>query len=117
MKAGDRPEYEVKNTTNEQGDYIWLPNSLIVGVKGESSIQRYCLPYGVCEQTLTTDVNSFKVGNGIMPVTIGATTSGTRQVIGGTSSARPSASVGGVAKSQTIRRQIVPLKWYEQDSP
>lgn len=88
-----------------------------VGVKGESSIQRYCLPYGVCEQTLTTDVNSFKVGNGIMPVTIGATTSGTRQVIGGTSSARPSASVGGVAKSQTIRRQIVPLKWYEQDSP
>jgi hypothetical protein len=37
LKAGDRPEYEVKNTTNEQGDYIWLPNSLIVGVKGESS--------------------------------------------------------------------------------
>ncbi|MCL9675242.1 hypothetical protein L2096_03185 [Acinetobacter sp. ACZLY 512] len=88
-----------------------------VGVKGESSIHRYCLPYGVCEQILTTDVNSFKVGNGIMPVTIGAATNGTRQVIGGTSSARPSASVGGVAKSQTIRRQIVPLKWYEQDSP
>lgn len=37
LKAGDRPEYEVKNTTNEQGDYIWLPNSLIVGVKGENS--------------------------------------------------------------------------------
>jgi len=33
LKAGDRPEYEVKNTTNEQGDYIWLPNSF----KGESS--------------------------------------------------------------------------------
>lgn len=37
LKAGDRPEYEVKNTTDEEGDYIWLPNSLIVGVKGESS--------------------------------------------------------------------------------
>lgn len=37
LKAGDRPEYEVKNTTRESGDYIWLPNSLIVGVKGESS--------------------------------------------------------------------------------
>ncbi|WP_407412096.1 hypothetical protein [Acinetobacter sp.] len=37
LKAGDRPEYEVKNTTKENGDYIWLPNSLIVGVKGEAS--------------------------------------------------------------------------------
>lgn len=37
LKAGDRPEYEVKNTTDEEGDYIWLPNSLIVGVKSESS--------------------------------------------------------------------------------
>lgn len=37
LKAGDRPEYEIKNTTKEEGNYIWLPNSLIVGVKGECS--------------------------------------------------------------------------------
>src|SRR5690606_7623176 len=28
---------EVKNATPEDANYIWLPNSLIVGVRGESS--------------------------------------------------------------------------------
>lgn len=37
LKAGDRPEYEVKNATPEDANYIWLPNSLVVGVRGESS--------------------------------------------------------------------------------
>lgn len=37
LEVGDRPEYEVKNSTPEDADYIWLPNGVVYSVKGESS--------------------------------------------------------------------------------
>jgi type IV pilus assembly protein PilY1 len=86
------------------------------GVKGVSSVYRYCLPYGVCEigNSITKTADALQIGKGILPVTIGAgSTAGTpaRQVIGGNNRATSK----NVSQEQIIRRQIVPLKWYEKN--
>ncbi|MEN8548154.1 PilC/PilY family type IV pilus protein [Acinetobacter soli] len=90
-----------------------------IGVQGLSSVRRFCLPYGVCEKSadLTT---TLKLGKGILPVTIGAGTTSngvtTRQILGGSSTDRDSTK-DVLSSTQTTRRQIVPLKWYEQYTP
>jgi len=87
-----------------------------VGTQGTTSVYRYCLPYGVCEKgNLTNDQTGLKLGKGILPITVGSVSSSgnTRTVIGGTNRG----VTEKVSTAQTIRRQIVPLKWYEQDSP
>lgn len=91
-----------------------------VGTKGQTSVQRYCLPYGVCEKGISA--GQVVMGKGILPLTLGAGINGdkaTRQLIGGNLGDRTNTSTNAanVLNENTIRRQIVPLKWYEQDSP
>ena len=88
-----------------------------IGIQGLSSIRRYCLPYGVCEKQ--TDLSGMlKLGKGILPVTIGSDATASksiRQLIGGIPVDRANAT--NVLGQNTLRRQIVPLKWYEQSTP
>lgn len=89
-----------------------------IGIQGLSSIRRYCLPYGVCEKQ--TDLSGMlKLGKGILPVTIGSGSTdskSTRQLIGGFSK-DDRTNAANVLGQNTLRRQIVPLKWYEQSTP
>ncbi|CAG69989.1 MULTISPECIES: pilus assembly protein [Acinetobacter] len=89
-----------------------------IGIQGLSSIRRYCLPYGVCEKQ--TDLSGMlKLGKGILPVTIGSGSTdnkSTRQLIGGFSKDERT-NAANVLGQNTLRRQIVPLKWYEQSTP
>ena len=91
--------------------------SCSAGLKGSSSVYRYCLPYGVCETgaPATSATEVLKIGKGILPVTIGAgasTSEPARQVIGGSNRGDTTEKVSG---NQVMRRQIVPLKWYEKN--
>lgn len=91
--------------------------SCSAGLKGSSSVYRYCLPYGVCEtgSPATGAKEVLKIGKGILPITIGAAGTAAqpaRQVIGGDNRG---ATEEGISGQQLIRRQIVPLKWYEKN--
>lgn len=93
------------------------PAACSVGVKGTSYIRQYCLPYGICEQQDDTNYNGLgglNMGKGIIPVTIGAGTGVSRQVVGG-DNRKGANSTESVSKQQNVRRQIVPLKWYESN--
>lgn len=88
-----------------------------VQVRGETQIHRYCLPFGVCEQELQSgQVSNFVAGKGIVALNVGA----------GTTDANSSLQSRGLIMSGTsnntgemqfnkMRRQIVPLKWYENN--
>lgn len=93
------------------------PIACTVGVKGTSYIRQYCLPYGICEQQDDTNYNGIdglNMGKGIIPVTIGAGTGVSRQIVGG-DNRKGESSIESVSKQQNVRRQIVPLKWYESN--
>lgn len=87
-----------------------------VGTLGETLIQRYCLPYGVCEAgaPATDSDQVLTLGKGILPVAIASASAGkfgVRQVIGGQNRKQEQE---GISAQQFMRRQIVPLTWYEK---
>ncbi|WHR56702.1 pilus assembly protein [Acinetobacter haemolyticus] len=89
-----------------------------VQVRGETKVHRYCLPFGICEQELQTNkgqVNNFVAGKGIVALNVGSgQSSGTS---GSPSRALIQSNVAatGSIPINTMRRQIVPLKWYESN--
>lgn len=87
-----------------------------VGTLGETSIHRYCLPYGICETgaPATKSNEVLKMGKGILPLNIGGGAAGSpaiRQVIGGQNRKEEQE---GISNQEVMRRQIVPLNWYER---
>lgn len=94
------------------------------GVKGASSVNRFCLPYSKCTDGSTTQSNTLPLGAGIIGVTIGAGdgSSTSRQVIGGNCTGTvcdPDATGAGgdgdkVKNILTTKTKLVPIRWYEK---
>lgn len=87
-----------------------------VQVRGETNIHRYCLPFGICEQNIPTQVSSFAAGKGIVALNIGAgSTDSKNQLQSRALINNGSASPTTQLPVNNMRRQIVPLKWYERN--
>lgn len=95
------------------------------GVKGATSINRFCLPYSKCSDNSSNQDNTLFVGAGIIGVTIGPGdgSSTSRQVVGGncTSGACASNSNGtgtssgfGVKQILSTTAKLIPIRWYEK---
>ncbi|NIE96592.1 pilus assembly protein PilY [Acinetobacter sp. Tr-809] len=89
-----------------------------IEAQGITTVQRYCLPYGVCEQKVDPEKMGFGAGRGIVDVMVGAgigpsETGIKRQVLN-------PGLVNAINKANempinTVRRQLVPLTWYERN--
>ncbi|MCH7309540.1 pilus assembly protein PilY [Acinetobacter sp. NIPH 1852] len=100
---------------------VYNPNGTTDGCRvqaqGITTVQRYCLPFGVCEQNVTE--MSFGAGRGIVDVMAGVGTGldkkneATRQILN--PNAKDSIVGGNAMPINTMRRQLVPLKWYESN--
>ncbi|QER38449.1 pilus assembly protein PilY [Acinetobacter suaedae] len=94
-----------------------ISDSCRVQAQGITTVQRYCLPFGVCELNVTD--MSFGAGRGIVDVMAGVGTGvdkkneATRQILN--PNAKDSIVGGNGMPINTMRRQIVPLKWYESN--
>lgn len=87
-----------------------------VQVRGETQIQRYCLPFGVCEQQLQTgQVNNFLAGKGIIALNVGAVGTDPTTKLQSRGLIQSSNSASGVTPVNQMRRQLVPLTWYERN--
>ncbi|MEO3356439.1 pilus assembly protein [Acinetobacter haemolyticus] len=101
---------------------VYNPNattdSCKVQAQGITTVQRYCLPFGVCEQETDPATMRFGAGRGIVDVMVGAGVGTSengvkRQILNpGLTSAINKANGMPI---NTMRRQIVPLKWYESN--
>lgn len=100
---------------------VYNPNattSCNVEAQGITTVQRYCLPFGVCEQKVDPEKMGFGAGRGIIDVMVGAGIGSTEE---GTKRQILNPGLAGIiikAKGMpinTMRRQIVPLKWYERN--
>ncbi|MBN6532914.1 pilus assembly protein PilY [Acinetobacter pittii] len=100
---------------------VYNPNgtsdSCRVQAQGITTVQRYCLPFGICELNVTD--MSFGAGRGIVDVMAGVGTGvdekneATRQILN--PNAKDSIVGGNGMPINSMRRQIVPLKWYESN--
>lgn len=93
-------------------------NGCKIQANGATTVQRYCLPFGVCEQDVKDSTMSFGAGHGIVESMVGAgiglndKNGITRQLL------NPNAKdkIGNSKLSaNTMRRQLVPLTWYERN--
>lgn len=88
-----------------------------VQVRGETKVHRYCLPFGICEQQLQSgQVNSFVAGKGIVPINIGAGITDPHSKLQSRGLIRSGANNDvGELPINKMRRQLVPLTWYENN--
>lgn len=101
---------------------IYNPNattdSCKVQAQGITTVQRYCLPFGVCEQETDPATMRFGAGRGIVDVMVGAgigsSENGVKRQILNPGLASVINKANGMPIN-TMRRQIVPLKWYERN--
>ncbi|EKU53379.1 PilC beta-propeller domain protein [Acinetobacter sp. WC-323] len=101
---------------------IYNPNattdSCKVQAQGITTVQRYCLPFGVCEQETDPATMRFGGGRGIVDVMVGAgigtSENGVKRQILNPGLASVINKANGMPIN-TMRRQIVPLKWYERN--
>ncbi|WP_151837769.1 MULTISPECIES: PilC/PilY family type IV pilus protein [unclassified Acinetobacter] len=93
-------------------------NGCKIQANGATTVQRFCLPFGVCEQDVKDVTMSFGAGHGIVDSMVGAgiglgdKNGLTRQLL------NPNAKdkIGNSKLSvNTMRRQLVPLTWYERN--
>ncbi|KYQ84594.1 hypothetical protein AWW72_08070 [Acinetobacter sp. NRRL B-65365] len=88
-----------------------------VQVRGKTEVYRYCLPFGVCEQTQLSESVGLvgKSGDGIVALSVGAgSTSKNNLQSRGLISGNSSNTLSGLPVNQ-MRRQLVPLTWYERN--
>ncbi|ENX60343.1 MULTISPECIES: PilC/PilY family type IV pilus protein [Acinetobacter] len=102
---------------------VYNPNTTIgngckIQANGATTVQRFCLPFGVCEQDVKDITMSFGAGHGIVDSMVGAgiglsdKNGLTRQLL------NPNAKdkIGNSKlPMNTMRRQLVPLTWYERN--
>ncbi|ENW05835.1 pilus assembly protein [Acinetobacter beijerinckii] len=88
-----------------------------VQVRGETKVHRYCLPFGICEQQLQSgQVNSFVAGKGIVPINIGVGITDPNSKLQSRGLIRNGANNDvGELPINKMRRQLVPLTWYENN--
>lgn len=87
-----------------------------VQVRGETKIHRYCLPYGICEQDLQPgQVSNFVAGKGIVPLNIGAGITNANSKLQSRGLIQNGTDNTGQMPVNQMRRQIVPLTWYENN--
>lgn len=113
---------QVINSNKSLYASVYNPNattdSCKVQAQGITTVQRYCLPFGVCEQETDPATMRFGAGRGIVDVMVGAGVGTSengvkRQILNpGLTSAINKANGMPI---NTMRRQIVPLKWYESN--
>lgn len=88
-----------------------------VQVRGKTEVYRYCLPFGVCEQSQLTESVGLvgKSGDGIVALSVGAgSTSKNSLQSRGLISSNTNNKLSGLPVNQ-MRRQLVPLTWYERN--
>ncbi|WP_109441039.1 pilus assembly protein [Acinetobacter haemolyticus] len=101
---------------------VYNPNattdSCKVQAQGITTVQRYCLPFGVCEQETDPATMRFGAGRGIVDVMVGAgvgtSENGVKRQILNPGLTSTINKANGMPIN-TMRRQIVPLKWYESN--
>ncbi|MCH7379653.1 MULTISPECIES: PilC/PilY family type IV pilus protein [Acinetobacter] len=87
-----------------------------VQVRGETQVHRYCLPFGVCEQKLQTgQANNFLAGKGIIALNVGAAGTDSNTKLQSRGLIQSGSSSSNVTPVSQMRRQLVPLKWYENN--
>ncbi|MDM1018999.1 PilC/PilY family type IV pilus protein [Acinetobacter sp. VNK23] len=88
-----------------------------VQVRGKTEVYRYCLPFGLCEQKQLSETMGLvgKSGDGIVALSVGAgsSTTGALQSRGVVSNTAANPLTG--TPYNQMRRQIVPLTWYENN--
>ncbi len=88
------------------------------GIKGETVIQRFCMPYGNCETELAK--NKMYAGVGIVGITLGSKGSGdtnTRTVLNNACQGDNCTGADSSSKlksDNTLTRKLRPARWYEQ---
>ncbi|USA46862.1 PilC/PilY family type IV pilus protein [Acinetobacter sp. C26M] len=102
---------------------VYNPNTTVgngckIQANGATTVQRFCLPFGVCEQDVKDVTMSFGAGHGIVDSMVGSgiglsdKNGLTRQLL------NPNAKdkIGNSKlPMNTMRRQLVPLTWYERN--
>ncbi|PKF36743.1 PilC/PilY family type IV pilus protein [Acinetobacter proteolyticus] len=102
---------------------IYNPNTTVgdgckIQANGATTVQRFCLPFGVCEQDVKDVTMSFGAGHGIVDSMVGAgiglsdKNGLTRQLLNPNAKDKIGNSKLPV---NTMRRQLVPLTWYERN--
>jgi type IV pilus assembly protein PilY1 len=93
-------------------------NGCKIQANGATTVQRYCLPFGVCEQDVKDTTMSFGAGHGIVESMVGAgiglgdKNGITRQLLNPNAKDKIGSSK---LSANTMRRQLVPLTWYERN--
>jgi len=93
-------------------------NGCKIQANGATTVQRYCLPFGVCEQDVKDTTMSFGAGHGIVESMVGAgiglgdKNGITRQLLNPNAKDKIGSSK---LSTNTMRRQLVPLTWYERN--
>ncbi|MFV5190640.1 pilus assembly protein PilY [Acinetobacter courvalinii] len=93
-------------------------NGCKIQANGATTVQRYCLPFGVCEQDVKDSTMSFGAGHGIVESMVGAgiglndKNGITRQLLNPNAKDKIGSSK---LSANTMRRQLVPLTWYERN--
>ena len=93
-------------------------NGCKIQANGATTVQRYCLPFGVCEQDVKNSTMSFGAGHGIVESMVGAgiglndKNGITRQLLNPNAKDKIGSSK---LSANTMRRQLVPLTWYERN--
>ncbi|RPE29885.1 type IV pilus assembly protein PilY1 [Acinetobacter sp. BIGb0102] len=102
---------------------VYNPNTIAgngckIQANGATTVQRYCLPFGVCEQDVKDTTMSFGAGHGIVESMVGAgiglgdKNGITRQLLNPNAKDKIGSSK---LSTNTMRRQLVPLTWYERN--
>lgn len=95
-----------------------LRNDCKIQANGITTIQRFCLPFGVCEKEIKDTTMSFGTGRGIVDPMVGSgiglidKNGLTRQLLNPNAKDKIGSSK---LPMNTMRRQLVPLTWYERN--
>ncbi|OTG59344.1 hypothetical protein B9T36_08240 [Acinetobacter sp. ANC 4204] len=99
--------------TTFDGSKDGLSGDCGAGVKGESYVYQFCMPYGVCtaaQITASTFLNGSGLGAGIVSPAVGSNNNNgsNRALISTTGSL-----AGGASKDYSTPLSLVPIRWYE----
>ncbi|MEY2862460.1 MAG: hypothetical protein RLY58_167, partial [Pseudomonadota bacterium] len=96
-----------------------VSNTCSASISGESSVYRFCLPYGRCSDigTNTNGYFKFKIGSGIQSVSIGSDPNQpeTRRLIFNQPNVTTTIdNESGKLRRFSTPRQLIPTRWYEK---
>jgi type IV pilus assembly protein PilY1 len=99
--------------TTFDGSKAGLSGDCGAGVKGESFVYQFCMPYGVCTDaqiSASTFLKGKSLGAGIISPAVGSSnTAGSNRVL----VSGNGALAGGQSKTYSTPLSLVPVRWYE----